>query len=103
MADGKVEYIGSERIDLLSDDILLHLYNNFLGEKECLNLSLSGVSKKFTILHNRYCDIIQTKPNKNACPFHVTGKVSTSVGSTLSPQLHGELSLPLSSFKWIHW
>ena len=54
MADDLVEYIGSGTIALIPDDILLYLSKNFLRDKDCLNLSLSGVSERFIVLYNRY-------------------------------------------------
>ena len=54
MADDQVEYIGSGSIALIPDGILLYLSKNFLRDKDCLNLSLSGVSEGFIVLYNRY-------------------------------------------------
>jgi len=54
MADDQLEYIGSGSIALIPDDILLYLSKNFLRDKDCLNLSLSGVSERFIVLYNRY-------------------------------------------------
>lgn len=50
----EVEYVGSGTIALLPEDIFYHISTHFLGEKDRLNLFLSGVSKIFCNVYKRY-------------------------------------------------